>query len=443
MTNETDPTIRLRHRSLGLAVAAIAAIAGLLALFTALNPPPPRSIVMATGAPDSAYDELGERYRTLLAQQGVELRLLRTAGSVENLARLQDLQSAVSVAFVQGGLTSAGQSPGLQSLGAMFYEPLWVFHRNEGAASEGVVGFLAGRRLSIGPPGSGANAMGHRMIEMVGLTAGKVQVLELPHADAKAALRNGDIDAMFMVAPWENPIVQELLKDSAIVPGEFERADALVALTPHLRKVTVPRGVADLAHDLPPVDLTLIANVGSLLVRKDLHPALQYLLLDVASQVHSTPGIFDRGGRFPAAEAIDLPLSDQARYFYQSGSPLLQRYLPFWLAMLAERVLFVLIPIVGIIYPVVRFLPSLYGWSMRRRIYRLYGELKHLETDLERRGPDRPVGDLEVRLTELEHRANRMRVPVTFAHVLYELRLHIGLVRSSIAARTSTHSARA
>lgn len=439
MTNETDPTTRLRYRSLGLTVAAIVAIAGLVALFTALNPSPPRSIVMATGTPDSAYDQLGERYRALLAQHGVELRLLRTAGSVENLARLQDPRSEVSVAFVQGGLTSAEQSPGLRSLGTMFYEPLWMFHRHEGAESAGV-GFLAGRRLSIGPPGSGANAMGRRMIEMSGLIARNVQVLELPHADAKAALRRGDVDAMFMVAPWENPIVQELLKDPAIVPGEFQRADALVALTPYLRKVIVPRGVADLANDLPPDDVTLIANVGSLVVRKDLHPALQYLLLDVASQVHSTPGIFDRGGRFPAAEAIDLPLSDQARYFYQSGRPILQRYLPFWLAMLAERVLFVLIPIVGIIYPVVRFLPSLYGWSMRRRIYRLYGELKHLETDLERRGPERPVGDLEVRLTELEHRANRMRVPVTFAHVLYELRLHIGLVRSSIAARTSTDS---
>jgi TRAP transporter TAXI family solute receptor len=434
MRGEKDPTIPGRRRVFALTAAAIAAVAGLAVLFTALNPSPPRSIVMATGSPDSAYYQLGERYRSLLARHGVELRLLQTAGSIENLARLQDLESGVSVAFVQGGLTSAEQSPGLLSLGTMFYEPLWVFHRDKTAESRDV-SFLAGRRLSIGPPGSGANAMGRQMIELVGLSARNVQILELRHADAKAALQRGEIDAMFMVAPWENAIVQELLKDPAIVTGEFQRGDAIVALTPNLRKVVVPRGVADLANDLPPNDLTLIANVGSLVVRDDLHPALQYLLLDVASRVHSAPGVFDRGRRFPAAEAVDLPLSNQARYFYQSGRPFLQRYLPFWLAMLAERLLFVVIPVVGIIYPVARFLPGFYGWSMRRRIYRLYGELKFLEADLERRDPGRPVDDIDARLTDLEHRANSMRVPVTFAHVLYELRLHIGLVRSSIAAR--------
>ncbi|HVN43575.1 MAG TPA: TAXI family TRAP transporter solute-binding subunit [Steroidobacteraceae bacterium] len=418
------------------AVVVIAIVAGLAAVVTTLFPPPPRVIAMATGAPGSNYAKLGERYREILARSGVQVKLVPTAGSVENLAQLRDPKSGVSVALVQSGLTTAEQSPTLVSLGTLFYEPMWVFLRGPDVDADNI-DFLKGRTVSIGAPGSGVNAMARRLIDTMNLAAHNVRIVELSQAESMEQLQRGQIDAMLLVAAWESPVVQQLLKDPGITAHALPRADAIVALTPNLSKVTVPRGAADLGRDRPPADLTLVANKGSLIVRENLHPALQYLLLEAASEIHGAPGIFNRSGQFPAAEPVDLPLSEQARRFYQSGRPFLQRYLPFWMAVLVERLLILLIPVVGVIYPVVKILPNLYRWSMQRRIYRLYGELKLLETELEARPSGAPADDLSARLVDLEQRANRLRVPAAFAHLLYTLRMHIGLVRSSLIGRSS------
>jgi len=96
-------------------------------------------------------------------------------------------------------------------------------------------------------------------------------------------------------------------------------------------------------------------------------------------------GIFKRPEQFPAPEE-DLPLSKEARQFYKSGDPFLQRYLPFWLAVLSGRLLMLLIPVVGMAYPLLRLAPTACGWGMRRRILRLYGELKIIELVFEAHG---------------------------------------------------------
>jgi hypothetical protein len=159
------------------------------------------------------------------------------------------------------------------------------------------------------------------------------------------------------------------------------------------------------------------------------------LLLDAATEVHSGPGVFHKSGQFPAAERVDLPLSTEARQFHKSGRPFLQRYLPFWLAVLAGRLLVLLIPVVGVAYPLLRFLPAVYGWSMRRRVFKLYGELKHLELQLEDKTQTQTREELIGRLNRLEARANHLRLPVGFADLHYTLREHISLVRSHLQAQ--------
>jgi hypothetical protein len=207
----------------------------------------------------------------------------------------------------------------------------------------------------------------------------------------------------------------------------------------------LPQGVADLARNRPPADTLLLAPKASLAVRSDLHPAIQYLLLDAAEEVHSRPGIFQHAGEFPAAESIDFPLSDSARQFYKSGRPFLQRYLPFWLAVLVRNLLVVLIPVAGVLYPLLRVAPAAYAWAMRRRIFRLYRELKLLEARLIRRGPNTDIKDLAQRLDRLEEHAHNFRVPASFASMLYTLRDHIGMVRARFesALRATANGGRA
>ena len=411
--------------------------AGVTLLVTALiflfvPPMPPRTVVMATGPEGGAYAALGQKYKEILSRQNLRLELRTTNGSVENIERLRHSQDGVSVAIVQGGTTSAAEAPELVSLGTLFYEPFWVFSRVPPQNRPGGR-TRAGMRVSFGPASSGTNKIAHELAVAMGVDLDRTEVLELGPVDAGERLLKGDLDLIAIVAAWDAPIIRRLLLDHSVLLRDWPRADAHVALRPYLSKLVLPRGVADLASDRPPEDVRLLAGKASLVVRDDLHPALQYLLLETASEVHGGPGVFNRAGEFPAAEPVDLPLSEPARDYYHGRRPFLQRYLPFWMAALASRMLLVLIPVVGLLYPLFRLLPAAYGWGMQYRIYRLYGELKVLEMEFDAGSGVAPHA-LDERLLLLESRADRMRVPLRFAPLLYNLKMHIGLVRESVQA---------
>jgi TRAP transporter TAXI family solute receptor len=419
----------LRHKWSAITIAVtVGAIA--CATIVVLCSMPPSAIVMATGAEGGAYYEFGKRYRAELAHANVEVRLVKTAGSLENLTSLLDPHSAVSVALVQGGTIKTEDSSELESLGTVFYEPLWLFRRREvgGGGLEG----LRGKKIAIGPDRSGTQALSLELLKRHGIGDQVSELLPLVTREAADRLLAGDIDAAFVVASWDAPDVQRLLADKHIELSSYPQADAYVALYPFLSKVVVPRGVRDLANDQPPTDVVLIAPKASLVVRKDLHPAIQLLLLNAAVHIHSEPGIFRRANEFPAAEAVGLPLSGEALRFYKSGPPFLHNYLPFRIAELVGKLAILLILILGVLYPMMRFLPVLYDWTMRRKILRLYGELRFLEDELEALGSKNVAGKTAAQLDRLDQQANRLRVRVAYASMLYILRHHIDLVRAGL-----------
>ena len=416
---------------IGVTAAAVA-----LAAIVMLSTMPPRVILLATGPEGGAYYELGERYRAELAKEGVEVRLVPTAGSPENRALLLDQHSGVSVALIQGGTMNAGDGSELASLGTLYYEPLWWFRRRE-IQVQGVAGLL-GKKLSIGREGSGTRALSLELLKAAGLDKLAGELLALSPEAAGEKLLAGQIDAVSMVAGWDAPVVQQLLGDERVILTGFQRADALVARYRFLSKVVVPRGVKDLAKDLPPTDVTLIAVKANLVVRNDLHSAIQYLLLNAAEHIHSSPSIFRRANEFPTGEVVDIPLSNEALRFYKSGPPLLHNYLPFWIAELTGKLIILLIPILGLLYPMTQFLPRLYDWAMRSKVLRMYGELRFLEdeiTDALSTGGD--TSKMIVRLDRLDEQANRVKLPVAYASMLYSLRDHIDLVREKIRRQGS------
>jgi TRAP-type uncharacterized transport system substrate-binding protein len=411
--------------TIAVTVAAIACAAAVI-----LRSVPPRTIVMATGPEGGAYFEVGKLYRVALGDD-VEVRLVPTAGSPENLALLLDPHSGVSVALIQGGTVGAEDTSDLESLGTLFYEPLWWFRRSE-IRDVGVAGLL-GRKISIGAEGSGTRALALELIKRIGIEGQLSEVLALSRQVSAEKLLAGEIDVAFMIAAWDSPVVQQLLADERIGIASYPRADAYVALYPFLNKVLVPRGVRDLAKDRPPDDVILIAPKASLVVRKDLHPAIQYLLLNAATQIHSGPSIFQHAGQFPAAEAVDIPLSNEALRFYKSGPPFLHNYFPFWMAALIGK-LIVLIPILAVLYPIMKSLPHLYDWVMRSKILRMYGELRLLEDEMTgARSTGRDIGEMIARLDRLQGQANHLRMPVAYVSMLYDLRHHIDLVRERLA----------
>jgi TRAP-type uncharacterized transport system substrate-binding protein len=343
---------------------------------------------------------------------------------------LLDPHSGVSVALIQGGTVGAEDTSELESLGTLFYEPLWWFRRSE-IRDVGVAGLL-GRKISIGAEGSGTRALALELIKRIGIEGQVSEFLALSPQVAAEKLLAGEIDVAFMIAAWDSPVVQQLLADERIGIASYPRADAYIALYPFLNKVVVPRGVRDLAKDRPPADVILFAPKASLVVRKDLHPAIQYLLLNAAMQIHSGPSIFQHAGQFPAAEAVDIPLSNEALRFYKSGPPLLHNYFPFWMAALIGK-LIVLIPILALLYPIMKSLPRLYDWVMRSKVLRMYGELRLLEDEMtDARSTGRDIREMIARLDRLQGQANHLRMPLAYASRLYELRNHIDLVREGL-----------
>jgi len=355
----------LRHNWHALTIAVTATAIACAALVM-LRSMPPHRIVMATGPEGGTYYEVGKRYRTALARENVEVQLAPTPGSVENLAMLRDPHSGVSVALIQSGIVGAENTSGVESLGTVFYEPMWWFHRREiqGVGLDG----LRGRKVSIGPEGSGTRALALELLKRAGVEQQVGELLALEPRAAAEKLLAGEIDVAFIMASSESPVVEQLLADDRIQLSGYPRADALVALYPFLNKVVVPRGATNFAKDQPPTDVVLIATKANLVVRKDLHPAIQYLLLNAAVEIHSGSGIFRHANQFPAAEAVDIPLSSEAVRFYKSGLPFLHDYFPFWMAALIGKLMILLIPILGVLYPMMRFLPSLYDWMMRSKV---------------------------------------------------------------------------
>jgi len=393
---------------------------------------PPRTIVMATGPEGSADYELGARYREILARSGVVVRLVATAGSLENLKLLRDPNSRVSAGFLQGGLTNKEESPSIESLGTIGYEPLWLFYRsNIGGAN---LETLAGRRLSIGPDGSGGRALALEIAAKTGIATIVGELSGFGPEVAADKLKAGDIDAAFIVTAWDSPVIQKLANAEDIKLASFVRADALAALYPFLNKLILPAGIFDFLTNRPPTDVILLAPKASLVVRADLHSALKYLLLAAATKIHSQPGIFQKAGQFPAPESIDLPLSDDATLFYKSGRPFLQQHLPFWLATLVERMIIVLIPMAAVIYPLLKFLPTVYDSFMRSKIQRLYAEMRSIESTMNEPALDPNLDLMSQKLDQLEQRASGMRLPPAYAALLYTLRSHIGLIRGRLTA---------
>jgi TRAP-type uncharacterized transport system substrate-binding protein len=420
---------RLNRRLLVVAAIIVAALtaAGIWLTFSVLRPTPPRIVAMAIDPEGSFSAELGKRYRELLAKDGIDLRLVPTAGAVESVARLRDAKSGVSVALIPGGISNPQESPDLVSLGTMFYEPLWLFYRGEALEKHE---HFRGLRISIGPEGSASRALSLRFLAQVGIIDQKTgTLLPLTPQESAEKLQNGDIDAAVLMDAWETPVVQQLLTAKGINLWSVRRADAFVALYGYLNKLVLPAGVADLAENRPPSDVLLIVPKASLIVRDDLHPAIQFALLEAASQIHSAPGVFRTAGQFPAPEAVDLPLSTYARQYYKTGSPFLQRNLPFWLAVLVQQVLALFIPLAGVLYPLLRISPVIFVWIETRRVYGLYSELRLLEEELAPTGSGKAGKDFMERLDRLEDRASHISVPASLRPRLYDLRSHIKMVR--------------
>lgn len=403
---------------------------GFAVAYQFVQPAPPTKIVITTGGESGAYYQFAQRYAAILARSGVRLEIRTSAGSLENLAHLRNDEAQIG--FVQGGVLApkedldAEDDSGLLSLGSVFYEPVWVFYRGEKRLER--LTELRGKRIAIGQEGSGIRQLAKTLLDANEIPVNG-NLLPLSGLLAAEELQQGRIDAAFIIAAESAPVVQVLLRSPGIKVMSFAQANAYQRRFPYLTRLTLPQGVADLVRDFPPEDIKVLAPTANLIIRDDLHPALQTLLLQAASEVHGKSGFFQSAGEFPAYMDQMLPLSPEAARYLRSGPPFLQRYLPFWLAVLIDRLIVLLLPIVALLIPLLRIAPALYTWRVRSKVFRSYGELKFLEDDLKHHYDPARLAEYRSRLDALDEEASQLHVPLGFTDLVYTLREHVNLVR--------------
>ncbi len=440
-----DTLISARELAVTVGPFVLLAAALLFGAYYLLKPTPPKRVVLATASEQGAYAAFGKQYQEELKKFGIEVVLRPSAGSRENLRLLQDPKNDVQIAFVQGGSVSTQPAEGakeddgklpVMSLGSMFYEPLWLFYRAEVAKKlnrEGVIrefSQLRGLRVNVGARGSGIPGVMSRLMAANLMDRDDIQRSNLDLTPAVVALLEGKIDALAMVSAPESQLVQMLLQTPGIRMYEFAQAEAYARRYRFLSAVTLPRGVVDLSRNVPPHDVVLVAATCSLVAREDLHPALVQLFVQAAGRIHGGAGWIARAGQFPTAENSEFPLARDAERYYRTGPPGMQRYLPFWLANLVDRMWVALISIVAILIPLSRVVPPLYQFRIRSRVFRWYRELRRIEDELGRKEAD--TKKLLQELEKLDAKAEHVHVPLAYTDELYALRSHIALVRDRL-----------
>jgi uncharacterized protein len=414
-----------------------------------VQPAPPTSFVISTSSKTSPYYMLAMRFKEEVAKKGVTIEVRESQASSENLRLLKNPDSDVQAGFVQGGLSNHIDAPNLFSMGRVITEPVWIFYRGDEKLDH--ITQLKGRRILVGPAKSGTNVLALKLLEANGVTSENSTLINSPLPKYAEIFEKGDADAGFMVIGAEGAPVQALLNHPGTSLMTMAQGDALIQRYPYLTSVTLRQGVVDFAKNIPPADTALVATKAMLLVRDDLHPALVTVLAQGILAVQSQPSLKPSGesrlftlGAEALADDPEFPMLDDARRVYKSGASFFWRVLPFWLATLLDRAFILLLPLIGVIFPLFKIVPFVYNWRMRRRIFRWYPPLKALERDLDKTAaaPDF-IARREKELDRIEESVWRISVPAQFAPELYSLRDHVEFVRRRIATMREAQQAKA
>jgi TRAP-type uncharacterized transport system substrate-binding protein len=406
-------------------------LAVLYIIYRLVDPLPPRNLAIAAGAAGSGYDNFARQYALILARNGVELEVRNSAGAVENLGLLRDAASGVQAALATFGVTQPSDEDILYSLGGIYDAAIFIFHSN----AEPITQFaqFRGKRLSIGMPGTALRLLILQVLKATDVLDTSTRLSDLDPTEAIDALISGEIDVAIFPSPLDGNLLQRALAAPGIRLMNVAQAEAIAKTVPGLKHVVLWRGLISLARDIPDSDIDLLASRNRLLVRKDLHPALQYLLLEAMREVHWAPGPFNRLGEFPAEQPSDLPLSPTAAAFYRSGPSFWQQYTSFWFTSLLNRIVFFVIPVAAMLIPVIGFAPRFFRWLYVRRINRLHRALGNVERELAQSADRCKFVEYQTRISEIASAVRLLKVARPFEVDLQRLRIHLRMVQEEVS----------
>jgi hypothetical protein len=425
--------LRARGLVVYLSFFVLVALALGVAAYAFIQLAVPDTLTITAGPKGSSFYRTAEKYKKILARDGVTLNILESDGSPENLQRLSSAQPGADIGFVLGGELKDGNAQNLMSLGSINYQPLMIFYHGK---VRHLLSDFAGARIDIGAPGSGTRTLALDMLKANGIEPqGATRFIEVDAKDPEKDLNESRLDVIFMMGDsTSSKLMRQLLRSPKVHLFNVTQADAYARRIGYLNKLVLPMGSLDLGKNLPAQELNLVAPTVELIARDSLHPALSDLLLEAAREVHSGPGLFKKRGEFPVPLEHEFRMSPDAVRYFTSGKTYLYRTFPFWLASLLARALAVLVPLALVLVPALRFAPTIYRWRIESRIHRWYKVLLDLERDTFVAKTPQDRADLLRRLDAIEASVNRIVIPASFGDMFYDLRGHVDFVRNRLMA---------
>ncbi|MCP3853000.1 MAG: ABC transporter substrate-binding protein [Gammaproteobacteria bacterium] len=409
--------------------------AGFWGAYQFVSPAPPREIKMSAGNVHGTYYSYANKYKEDLAADGINLEVMESKGSRENITRLIDRKA--DVALVQGGTAYADEK--LSSLGSLYYEPITIFYKKSLQLER--LNDFSGLKVSINVKGSGTHMLASQLFAINHVNSQNTEFFFLPARESLKKLKAGELDAVFSVSSIYSAVIQELLHSKEFKLFSFERADAYNQVLPFLSKVTLHEGIIDFKNNIPPEPIYLLAPTANLVVRDDLHKSLSILLLQSIENHHGKNDLFSTPGFFPSDKLTAFPIGETAKRYLEVGPPFLMKYLPFWIATFIDRMIILLLPFMLLILPLFKILPPVYRWRIRSKVYKWYEELQHVDdqTRVESLSEDE-YQLLNKELERITDEVSKLNTPLSNADQLYNLLVHIDLIKKTIKSKMSEQS---
>jgi len=390
---------------------------------------PPSSIDIAAGPKGSYLYETAQKYKVEFEKAGVQVNIMETGGTLENLEHVNHPDKLIEFGFLEGGAADRKDYPSLESLGSIAYAPIWVFYRSD-LGNIYDINELKGKRIAIGGTSQGIHANALDLLNAVGINSSNSKLSNIGREEALKALHSNQIDAMFYSAPAEDPLVKILFNDARLKPLQWPDAEGIARNLREYHVLNLPFGAIDLANSMPAKDMKVLATTITVITKKDTHSALIYLMMGVMDDIHEAPSIMHAENEFPSDKDVDFPLSNDAEdYYKKGGKPFLQRYLPYWAASFLGKLLLILVPLLAIFYPLSQSYPAIQQWYYTHRVNRFYDQLVKIEKRLDD-GADREIikYDIQVLRAEIELLIKLEKIPSMYTNLLYDLRGHVSQV---------------
>jgi TRAP-type uncharacterized transport system substrate-binding protein len=419
--------------SVALTVLLVSSVIFITGIVFFIRSAPPTTLTITSGPEGSINHGMALKYKTALAKNGIEVTVLTSNGSFENLQRITEPESGVDLALVQSG--SEDESINLDnliSLGSLSHQPLFFFYRGEIIER---LSQMRGHTIAIGKEGSGARKLAQRLLKLNGI-AEEVNLVTIEGEELIDSLLKKKCDGAFLMGEEVSvKVIRMLLNSEDIHLLSFKNAAAYVRKINILHKIDLPEGVIDFGRNIPDKTVHLLGPMVELIATKDFHPALSDVVLDAAMHIHNAPGMFRKRNEFPMKVEHKIFLSDDADRFYKSGKSFLYRYLPFWLASLINRTLVSFLPMIIILIPAIRSVPMIFKWLGQVRIRSRYRALLKIEAKFKNENDPKKLKELNEQFEIIEKDVQQMKVRAVLAHQFYLLRSHIDYVRKLMNAR--------